>query len=112
MTEILMINIVFVSPDGTRMTVHGRAGDSLMQAAVAGGVDGIVAECGGSMMCATCHCYVDDGWAKKAGARRDGEAEMLESAASEVREHSRLSCQITLTPALDGIVIHLPETQR
>lgn len=106
-----MINIVFVSPDGTRTTVQGRAGDSIMRAAVAAGVDGILAECGGSMMCATCHCYVDESWAGLVGAPQDGEAEMLQGAAGELREHSRLSCQITITPALDGVVIHLPETQ-
>jgi len=107
-----MINIVFVATDGARVTVQARAGDSVMQAAVSDGVAGIVGECGGSMMCATCHCYVDEAWAGKAGARAEGEEEMLESAADEVREQSRLSCQIKLTPAFDGIIIHLPKNQR
>jgi len=97
-----MINIVFVATDGARVTVQGRAGDSVMQAAVSDGVAGIVGECGGSMMCATCHCYVDEAWAGQAGARAEGEEEMLESAADEVREQSRLSCQIKPTQALDA----------
>ncbi|MNL65115.1 Rhodocoxin [compost metagenome] len=63
------------------------------------------------MMCATCHCYVDDDWADRAGERSDGEDEMLESATSEVRSTSRLSCQIEIRPDLDGLVIHLPESQ-
>lgn len=106
-----MPRIIFVAPDGTRTEAEGETGDSVMATAIAQDIPGIVAECGGSMMCATCHCYVDDAWAGRTGPRHDGEDEMLESAVAEVRDSSRLSCQITLTPDLDGLVVHLPDAQ-
>lgn len=106
-----MVQLIFVHPDGSQTEVDALEGQSVMKAAVANDVDGIVGECGGAMMCATCHCYVDEAWADRTGPREDGEEDMLEGAASEVTEHSRLSCQIKLTPELDGLVIHLPEEQ-
>lgn len=106
-----MPKITFVSPDGSRTTVEASDGDSVMQAALANGVEGIVAECGGAMMCATCHVYVDDDWISKAGTAPDGELAMLDFAASEVKPASRLSCQIAITEDLDGLVVHLPEAQ-
>ncbi len=106
-----MVKVTFIEHDGTETTVEAAEGDSVMSAAIANGIDGIVAECGGSMMCATCHCYVDDAWADRTGPRKEGEDDMLESAASEVKETSRLSCQIKLTADLDGLVVHLPEEQ-
>lgn len=106
-----MVSVTFIAADGTETTVEGEEGSSVMQTAVAHDVDGIVGECGGSMMCATCHCYVDEDWINKTGARQHDEDDMLEGAASELRETSRLSCQIKLSPALDGLVVHLPEEQ-
>jgi 2Fe-2S ferredoxin len=106
-----MTRITFVTHDGRAKTVNARDGDSVMRSAMADDVEGIVAECGGSTMCATCHCYVDDAWVDLTGARKDGEDEMLDSAISEIRPNSRLSCQITVTPALDGLVVHLPPAQ-
>lgn len=106
-----MVKVTYVSADGSRTTVEGDEGDSVMATAIANDIDGIVAECGGSMMCATCHCYVDDDWVDRTGERHDGEDDMLECAASEVTGNSRLSCQIKLTGALDGLVVHLPEEQ-
>lgn len=106
-----MVDITFVHPDGSRETVDATVGDSVMRTAVNNGVDGIFAECGGAMMCATCHCYVDDAWADKTGARIDGEDDMLDCAADEVKETSRLSCQIKVSEALDGLVVHLPSEQ-
>ncbi|SDH95977.1 2Fe-2S iron-sulfur cluster-binding protein [Alloyangia pacifica] len=106
-----MVKVTYVAHDGTRTELDGDPGDSVMSLAIAQGIDGIVGECGGSMMCATCHCYVDEDWAETAGPRMDGEEDMLESAACEVTERSRLSCQIKLTEALDGLVVHLPEEQ-
>lgn len=106
-----MIKITYVERDGTKTVVEAQDGESVMSVAVANGIDGIVAECGGSMMCATCHCYVDEAWTGKTGARNDGEDDMLDCAASEVRETSRLSCQIKITSELDGLVVHLPEDQ-
>ncbi|MGI3184938.1 2Fe-2S iron-sulfur cluster-binding protein [Nioella aestuarii] len=106
-----MPKITFVEFDGTKTTVDAQEGESVMSVAVANGIDAVVAECGGSMMCATCHCYVDDAWAEKTGERMDGEDDMLECAASELRETSRLSCQIKITDELDGLIVHLPEDQ-
>ena len=106
-----MIKITYIEHDGTAITVGGKEGDSVMSVAIANSIEGIVAECGGSMMCATCHCYVDEDWVERTGERTEGEDDMLESAACEVKETSRLSCQIRLTPELEGLVVHLPEDQ-
>ncbi|PFG63068.1 2Fe-2S ferredoxin [Thioclava sp. ES.031] len=106
-----MVKVTYVAQDGTRTDIDADEGDSVMHAAVSNDVDGIVGECGGSMMCATCHCYVDEAWADRVGPRSSGEEDMLEGAASEVTDRSRLSCQIKLTPELDGLVVHLPEEQ-
>ena len=106
-----MVKVTYVAHDGTRTELEGDPGDSVMSLAIANGLDGIVGECGGSMMCATCHCYVDEDWQAAAGDRMDGEEDMLESAVCEVTPRSRLSCQITLSEALDGLVVHLPEEQ-
>ncbi|MGM4914956.1 2Fe-2S iron-sulfur cluster-binding protein [Rhizobium sp. 768_B6_N1_8] len=106
-----MTKINFISHDGKETAVEAADGDNVMRAALANDVDGIVGECGGSMMCATCHCYVDEVWTDAVGDRTDGEADMLESAACSVRATSRLSCQIRIRPELDGLVIRLPESQ-
>jgi len=106
-----MARLTFVSPDGNETTVDAGSGDSVMQAALAGSVDGIVAECGGAMMCATCHVYVADNWASKVGTASDDERAMLDFAASEVKPTSRLSCQIAITDELDGLTLHLPDAQ-
>jgi len=103
--------LVFISPTGTRHKIEARSGDSVMSAAVAAGVSGIVGECGGAMACATCHVIVDTVWWPKTGGRNATEDSMLEFAASEMQPHSRLSCQIRMTPELDGLEVHLPEAQ-
>ena len=105
------MKITYVAADGTETAVEAAEGDSVMHAAVAHDVEGIIGECGGSMMCATCHCYVDEAWAEKTGGQKDGESDLLDCAASEVKPTSRLSCQIKLREDLDGLVVHLPETQ-
>lgn len=106
-----MPKIVFISSGGARSVVDARVGDSVMRAAISNGIAGIVGECGGAMMCATCHCYVDDAWIEAVGARADGEEDMLESAVAPVKPSSRLSCQIRVRPDLDGLVVHLPQRQ-
>lgn len=106
-----MPKVTFVSPNGDEAVVDAKPGQSVMQAALAAGVSGIVAECGGSMMCATCHVYVDDAWRDTVGAASGDETAMLDFAASEVRPSSRLSCQIALTDDLDGLTVHLPDAQ-
>ena len=95
-------------------TVHGFEapdGVSVMQAATGYGVPGILAECGGSAICATCHVIVDDAWIDRLPAPLANELEMLECTASERLPGSRLSCQIQLNPALQGLVLRLPERQ-
>ena len=106
-----MASLTFVRPDGSQQVVETRAGVSVMQAAINEGIDGIVAECGGNAMCATCHVYVDPAWEAKVPAIKQDEEDMLDSTASERKPNSRLSCQISMTPELDGLVVHLPETQ-
>lgn len=106
-----MVKLTYIEHDGTETVVEADPGDTVMSTAIANGIDGIVGECGGSMMCATCHCYVDDAWTDRTGERMDGEDDMLDCAASEVRPTSRLSCQIKLSEDLDGLVVHLPEEQ-
>ena len=81
-----------------------------MQLATAHGVSGVVAECGGSMSCATCHIYVDDAWVSRTGEADEDELGMLEFA-EEPGPNSRLSCQIRYTEALDGLIVHVPENQ-
>jgi len=107
-----MPSFTLISPDGRSTTLQGQEGHSVMQTAVAQGVKGIVGECGGSAMCATCHVYVDDAWRDKLEPMLATEAEMLECTSSERRPQSRLSCQIKLSAQLDGLVLRLPDTQQ
>jgi 2Fe-2S ferredoxin len=107
-----MAKVTYVSHDGESRTVEVENGESVMRGAMDHGIDGIVAECGGGLACATCHCYVDDAWADQAGTpTSQDERDMLEMTASEIRPTSRLSCQIELSEDLDGLVVHLPEAQ-
>ncbi|MFG1346577.1 2Fe-2S iron-sulfur cluster-binding protein [Xanthobacter autotrophicus DSM 431] len=105
-----MVAITFIEFDGTSHTVEGLEGATAMETAVRNGVPGIVAECGGACACATCHVYVGEGWMDKVGPASEMEEGMLDFA-TDVRPNSRLSCQIKLTAALDGLVLHTPETQ-
>lgn len=100
----------YVGHDGTTYEVEVESGTSVMQAAVDKMLDGIVGECGGSCSCATCHVYVDEAWADKLPPADEMEKDMLECVL-DPKENSRLSCQITVTPELDGLVVHMPETQ-
>ncbi|NDY92539.1 2Fe-2S iron-sulfur cluster-binding protein [Ideonella livida] len=106
-----MPTITFVEANGTPTPVDVPEGWSLMQAATAHGVDGIVGECGGSCACATCHCYVDDLLAALLPPASDNELGMLENVVAERRPHSRLACQIKATAAMAGAVVTLPECQ-
>ncbi len=106
-----MATITYVEFGGARKTFTVPDGWTVMQGAVANGVAGIVAECGGSCACATCHVYVDEASLGKLPPKLEGEIAMLDSVAAELRPASRLSCQIMVTPALDGLVVHVPETQ-
>jgi ferredoxin, 2Fe-2S len=106
-----MPKVTYVHPNGTRDELEIAIGTSVMQGATANAIDGIVAECGGNAMCATCHVYVDREHIGQLPAMSPEEDALLDGTASERRPNSRLSCQIVLSPALDGLVVHLPERQ-
>ena len=106
-----MTKIVFAEPDGRRTEIDAKDGVSLMHTAIAHNISGIVGECGGAAMCATCHCYVDPAFADKLPPRSDIEDEMLEAAAAPRTQFSRLSCQVKVAPALEGMVVTVPDTQ-
>jgi len=106
-----MAKITYVDAAGRATSIDVATGWSLMQAAVSNGVDGIIGECGGSCACATCHCYVDEARLAELPEPDDNELAMLDLAAADVRPNSRLSCQIKASPAIDGLVVHLPITQ-
>lgn len=106
-----MVQITFVEADGTATPIDVAEGWSLMQAATANGVEGIVGECGGSCACATCHCYVDDALMTVLAPANAGELDMLENVAAPRRPNSRLACQIKASAAMHGCTVLLPETQ-
>ena len=106
-----MPRVTYIAQNGEETTLDIAVGTSVMQAAVFNGVDGIVAECGGSCMCATCHVYVRDDQLAKLPAVGPDEEAMLEGTASERRPNSRLSCQLAVSPEMEGLVVYLPETQ-
>ncbi|HEY4958794.1 MAG TPA: 2Fe-2S iron-sulfur cluster-binding protein [Caldimonas sp.] len=106
-----MITVHLVEPGGTRHALAARAGQSLMRAAVEAGIDGIKADCGGVMSCATCHVIVDEAWAARLPPPSRDEEAMLEMTAAPRQPTSRLSCQIALDDDLDGLTATLPDTQ-
>lgn len=105
-----MPKVTFIAHDGTPHEVQAAAGQSLMLAAVTNGVPGIDADCGGACACATCHVYVPEAWAGKLPEQGQMEKDMLNFSA-ELRDNSRLACQIPITEALDGLTVHMPEAQ-
>lgn len=102
--------ITFIDPKGTEHIVDAISGANLMQAALIYDIEGIVAECRGSCACGTCHCYIDETFLDKLPPVRPGETEMLECSL-DVRANSRLSCQVIITDAMDGMVVRLPKNQ-
>jgi len=105
-----MSRVEYVAADGTETTVDVPAGTSIMQAAVSNGVRGIIGECGGQLMCATCHVYVEavDG---RLPEQTQDERDMLDLAASPVEDCSRLSCQLTMDDSIARARVRLPEAQ-
>ncbi len=95
--------------DGREITLDVTEGINLMEAATQRGVPGIIGECGGSMSCATCHVVVDPAWAERAGTPSAFEDDMLDITEAGRQPTSRLSCQIRMTAALDGILVSVPE---
>ena len=104
-----MPKITYIECDGTEHTVDAPVGDTLMSVAVDNNVPGIDGDCGGNCACATCHLFVD-GTSDLAGSASEEERDML-AIADDVRDNSRLGCQITITDEMDGVVIHLPMGQ-
>ncbi|HWL06622.1 MAG TPA: 2Fe-2S iron-sulfur cluster-binding protein [Xanthobacteraceae bacterium] len=105
-----MPQITFIDFEGQARTVEGETGSTVMETAIRNDVPGIEAECGGACACATCHVYVDEAWTARTGAMGPMEEDMLDFG-YDVRENSRLSCQIRITPDLDGLVVRTPERQ-
>lgn len=105
-----MPKITYIQADGTAQTVEAAVGATVMETAVDNDIDGIVAECGGACSCATCHVYVDAAWSERAGTPDAMEDGMLDCVIDR-RDSSRLSCQISVTDQLDGLVVHIPENQ-
>ena len=105
-----MALITFIDFEGTQRQVDAANGDSVMEAATSNDVPGIDADCGGACACATCHVYISEEWLDVVGKPEDLEAEMLD-VAEDVRENSRLACQIKVSDEMDGLIITTPESQ-
>lgn len=105
-----MVAIIFVQHDGTKHHVDAESGKSVMLAARENNVPGILADCGGQCSCSTCHVFVEPEWYEKTGGPNAVEEEVMDISV-ERRETSRLSCQITVSADLDGLVVQLPEEQ-
>lgn len=106
-----MPTITFIQPDGTADVVDVENGNSLMEVALNNGIPAIDGDCGGAAACGTCHIYVHDHWLKQTGAAKtEHELDMLEFAEG-VAPNSRLACQITVSDALDGLVVMLLDSQ-
>lgn len=106
-----MPRITYIEHNGTEHAVEVNNGTSVMQGALDNAVSGIVAECGGGLACATCHCFVDQAWIERTGAPSDAEQQMLEFSAGGIKTGSRLSCQVVVSDELDGLIVYLPESQ-
>src|SRR5437660_12655492 len=105
-----MPKITYIDSAGTSRTIDAEVGATVMETAIKNNVPGIEAECGGACACSTCHVYVDEAWVAQTGEPSPMEEDMLDFA-FEVRPNSRLSCQMKVTEALDGLVVRTPERQ-
>jgi ferredoxin, 2Fe-2S len=105
-----MVMITFIDADGKARLIAAEPGATLMETAVRNLVPGIEGECGGACACATCHVYISAEWQERVGKPKGMEEDMLDFA-FDVRSSSRLSCQITITPELEGLVVHTPSKQ-
>ena len=103
-----MPKVIYIDTDGVRHETDVANGLSIMEGAVGNGIAGILAICGGSCACSTCHAYIDDDWLEAVGPPNEIEASTLELA-NDRREGSRLTCQITMRDELDGIVVHVAD---
>lgn len=106
-----MAKITYIEHNGTEHVVDVAVGLTVMEGAVSNNIPGIDADCGGACACSTCHVYVNPDWVAKLPEREDMEADMLDFAYEPDMERSRLTCQIKVTPDLDGLVVQMPEKQ-
>jgi 2Fe-2S ferredoxin len=103
--------VTYISHTGKTTQIDVPVGDSVMEGAIKNGVDGIVAECGGACQCGTCHVYVDPSFLTKLKPMEEDENAMLDTTACPRQPNSRLSCQISMTKELEGLIVRMPETQ-
>ncbi|VAW11484.1 Ferredoxin, 2Fe-2S, partial [hydrothermal vent metagenome] len=102
--------ITYIDHAGTAREIEGEVGATVMEVAVKNQIPEIEADCGGACACATCHVYVDPAWTKATGGGSEMEEDMLDFA-FDVRENSRLCCQIKVTEELDGLIVATPQRQ-
>ncbi len=106
----LMPKITYISHEGKKNTVEVASGLSVMEGAIQNNVEGIDADCGGSMACATCHVYVPENWFDKIEKAQDAEQDMIDMA-YEPKKNSRLSCQIIVSDEFEGLEVITPSKQ-
>lgn len=106
-----MAKITYIEHDGTPHEVEVPTGLTVMEGARDNSVPGIEADCGGACACSTCHVYVDPAWIDRLPAKEPMEEDMLDFAYKPQPGRSRLTCQLKVTPALDGLVVQMPEKQ-
>ena len=106
-----MALVTYIEHNGTEHKVDVANGDSVMQGAINNAIEGIVAECGGGLACATGGCFVDAAWTDNIDAPSEGETQMLDFSPNGGSPGSRLSCQISINDKLDGLVVRLPASQ-
>lgn len=105
-----MPKITFIDASGAERPVEAKTGSTIMEAAIRHSIPGIEAECGGACSCATCHVYIDEAWMGIVGKPAAMEEDMLDFA-FEAKPNSRLSCQIKVSDAIDGIIVRTPAKQ-
>lgn len=106
-----MNQAIYICTDGAHRAVDVAVGTNLMRAACDHGIEGIVGDCGGAMSCATCHVFVEDGYADRVGAMEPNEDQILDFTAAGRQPNSRLACQIVMSEALAGIVVRIADPQ-
>ena len=106
-----MAKITYIEHNGTEHVVEVANGMTVMEGARDNGIPGIEADCGGACACSTCHVYVAPDWVEKLPEKQDMEEDMLDFAYEPDPARSRLTCQIKVTDALDGLIVHMPEKQ-
>jgi ferredoxin, 2Fe-2S len=106
-----MPKIIYTDNSGKKSEIELPIGATLMEGAIQNDIKGIVAECGGSCMCATCHVYIDDEFLSLLPEMEEEEEEMLEGASAERKPNSRLGCQVRVSKAMEGLKVHVPEKQ-